>query len=216
MVFCAPLTLEAGRSLYAALKDAAAEHGRGPDAMRIMPGLSPVIGRTEAEAAAKHEALQAMIHPIVAREMLSTVLGGIDLSGHDLDGPLPDLPETTEGSQFIYRSTIDLARREKLTIRQLALRVSGSRGKSVVKGTPAGIADHMQEWFEGGAADGFNIMPPTLPGGLDDFVDLVIPELQRRGLFRTEYEGTTLRGHLGLARPANRHAAGPVAEPEPA
>src|SRR4051812_3446326 len=103
-------------------------------------------------------------------------------------------------------NVIDMARKENLTMRQVALRVAGARGKSVVRGSPQQIADHMEEWFRKDGCDGFNLMPPFLPGGLDDFVELVLPELRRRGLFRTEYEGRTLREHLGLARPASRYA----------
>jgi alkanesulfonate monooxygenase len=213
VIFCAPLTLEAGQAFYRDIKGRTARHGRSPDAMKIMPGLSAIVGRSEAEAGEKYDYLQSLIHPIVAREILSTILGGFDLSNYPLDGPLPaDLPETTNASQFIYKSAVDLARRENLTIRALALRMAGARGKSVVKGTPQQIADMMEEWLVKEAADGFNIMPSHLPGGLDDFVELVIPELQRRGLFRTEYQGTTLREHLGLARPASRHAAAAVPE----
>jgi alkanesulfonate monooxygenase len=102
---------------------------------------------------------------------------------------------------------IDMARSEQLTLRQVAMRVAGARGKSVVRGSPVQVADHMEHWFKEGGCDGFNLMPPFLPGGLDDFVELVLPELRRRGLFRTEYEGRSLREHLGLPRPASRYAA---------
>jgi alkanesulfonate monooxygenase SsuD/methylene tetrahydromethanopterin reductase-like flavin-dependent oxidoreductase (luciferase family) len=118
---------------------------------------------------------------------------------------LPDLPETN-GGKSRQRLLFDLARRENLTIRDLYLRIAGARGHQQVVGTPESIADQLQQWFEEGAADGFNIMSPWLPGGLVEFADLVVPELQRRGLFRTEYEGSTLRANLGLPRPANRYA----------
>jgi alkanesulfonate monooxygenase SsuD/methylene tetrahydromethanopterin reductase-like flavin-dependent oxidoreductase (luciferase family) len=130
------------------------------------------------------------------------LLGGVDLRGLDVDGPLPELPETNAGKSR-QALLVDLARREGLTIRQLYLRTAGARGHRQIRGTPARIADELQAWFEGGAADGFNIMPPYLPGALDDFVELVIPELQRRGLFRTAYEGRTLRENLGLPRPVS-------------
>jgi len=148
--------------------------------------------------------MQALIHPVVAREILSTVLGGVDLSGYSLDAELPDLPPSN-ASQSTFQAVTEMARRERLTIRQIALRVAGARGKSVVRGSPQQIADIMEEWFVNEACDGFNIMPPYLPGALDDFVALVIPELQRRGLFRTEYEGRTLRENLGLPRPESRY-----------
>jgi N-acetyl-S-(2-succino)cysteine monooxygenase len=151
--------------------------------------------------------LQSLIHPIVAREILSTILGGIDLSQYPFDGPVPEHLADTATSQYAAKSAIDLAKRENLSIRQLAMRMAGARGKAVVKGTPAQIADMMEEWFTAGAADGFNIMPPYLPGGLNDFAKHIVPELQRRGLFRTEYEGATLRENLGLRRPQSRYQA---------
>ena len=163
------------------------------------------VAETESEANEKYEYMQSLIHPIVAREILSTILGGFDLSTFPFDGPLPEVPMTA-GSQSTMQPAIDMARRENLSIRQVAMRMAGARGKSVIKGTPKQIADHIQHWFEEEAADGFNVMPPFLPGGLDDFVALVIPELQRRGLFRTEYAGRTLREHLGLPRPPSRYA----------
>ena len=206
VIFCAPLTLEAAQKLYRDLKTAMAGHGRSPDQMKIMPGLSAIIGRTESEAIEKYEHLQSLIHPVVAREILSTILGGIDLTGYDFDGPLPDDLAYTNASQFIFKSAIDLARRENLSIRQLAMRMAGARGKAVVKGTAAQIADVMEQWLMADAADGFNIMPPYLPGGLDDFVQHVIPELQRRDIFRREYEGWTLRENVGLPRPISRYA----------
>ena len=136
------------------------------------------------------------------------MLGHVDLSGYPVDGPLPELPESNAGKSR-QALLIDLARREGLTIRQLYLRIAGARGHRHIRGTPTQIADQLQEWFEEGAADGFNIMPPYLPGGLDDFVELVIPELQRRGLFRTAYEGRTLRENLGLPWPRHRFADRP-------
>ena len=142
---------------------------------------------------------------MVCREILSTVLGGVDLSGYSLDDPMPEVPKSN-ASQSTYEYVMDMARRENLTIRQTALRVAGARGKNVVRGSAQQIADMMEEWFVNEACDCFNIMPPYLPGALDDFVDLVIPELQRRGLFRSEYEGRTLRENLGLPRPPSRHA----------
>jgi alkanesulfonate monooxygenase SsuD/methylene tetrahydromethanopterin reductase-like flavin-dependent oxidoreductase (luciferase family) len=131
----------------------------------------------------------------------------VDLSGYPVDGPLPDLPELNQinGGKSRFQLLKDLADREGLTIRKLYQWIAGARGHREIKGTPDQIADQMQAWFENGAADGFNIMPPYLPGGLDDFVDLVIPVLQQRGLFRNEYTGNTLRENLGLKRPVNAH-----------
>jgi len=136
-----------------------------------------------------------LIHPVVGVGLLSQ-LTGADLSGYPVDGPVPELPETN-GMKSRQRLLLDLARRDNLTIRQTYLRVAGARGHLQVVGTPASIADQLQQWFEQGGADGFNIMSPVLPGGLQDFIELVLPELRRRGLFRHDYQGSTLREHLG-------------------
>ena len=135
--------------------------------------------------------------------LLSTYIGNFDLSAYPLDGPLPDLPESN-ASKSRQQLLVDLARRENLTIRQLYLRVAGARGHWQLVATAAQIADELEERFLKSAADGFNIMPPTVPGGLDDFITLVIPELRRRSLFRTEYEGRTLRENLGLKFPVHQ------------
>jgi alkanesulfonate monooxygenase len=213
VIFCAPLTLEAAQTFYADLKGRVARYGRDPDQVKIMPGLSVIVGRTEAEAQERYDYLQSLIHPIVAREILSLVLGSIDLSSYPLDGPFPGTLPKSNASQSTYQYVVDMARNEKLTMKEVALRVAGARGKAVVRGSPQQIADHMEEWFRQDGCDGFNLMPPFLPGGLDDFVDLVLPELRRRGLFRTEYEGRTLREHLGLARPLSRYAAAAMDSP---
>ena len=181
-----------------------------PDQVKIMPGLSCIVGRTAEEAEEQYEYLQSLIHPLVAREILSMVLGHVDLSPYPLDGPMPEDLPLSNASQSTFRNVMDMARKEKLTMKDVALRVAGARGKAVVKGSPQDIADQMEEWFRNGGCDGFNVMPPHLPGGLDDFVGLVLPELRRRGLFRTEYQGQTLRAHLGFERPPSRYAcAGP-------
>jgi alkanesulfonate monooxygenase len=207
VVFSPHLTLDTARAYYKELKETAQKKfGRDPDSIKVLPGVSAIIGRSEAEATEEYDRLQALIHPIVAREILSLVLSGFDLAPYDMDGPLPDIPVPADGSQSHFKSTMDLARRENLTIRQLAMRVAGARGKSVIKGSPESVADQLEVWFQNRAADGFNVMPAYLPGGLDDFVDMVVPELQRRGLFRTAYEGRTLRDNLGLRRAASRYA----------
>ncbi len=174
--------------------------------MKIMPGLSPIVGRTMEEAEEKQRHLDALTHPIVAREILSLILGGADLSQYDMDGPMPEMQPDKISGQGIFNHVMDIARQGNLTLRQTAQVVAGARGKFVAKGTPEHIADVMEDWFMSEACDGFNVMPPYLPGSLDDFVELVIPELQRRGLFRTEYEGRTLRDNLGLQRPVSRYA----------
>lgn len=203
VIFTAQQTLEEAQAFYADVKGRLVQYGRNPDHLKIMPGVFPVIGRTEQEAREKFQQIQDLIHPQVGLALLGGMIGGFDLSQYPLDGPLPDLPETN-GGKSRQKLLTDLARRENLTIRQLYQAIAGARGHRQILGTPEQIADQLEEWFVNDAADGFNIMPPYLPGGLDEFVDLVIPELQRRGLFRTEYEGNTLREHLGLPRPTNQ------------
>jgi alkanesulfonate monooxygenase SsuD/methylene tetrahydromethanopterin reductase-like flavin-dependent oxidoreductase (luciferase family) len=176
--------------------------------------LSAVVGRTPAEAEEKQRDLDELTHPIVAREILSTILGNIDLSGYVMDGPMPQLTPTKVSTQSTFTHILDIARRGNLTLRQTAQMVAGARGKFCMRGTPEQIADVMEEWFRSEACDGFNVMPPYLPGALDDFVTLVIPELQRRGLFRTEYEGKTLRENLGLQRPESRYRKAQIAAAE--
>jgi alkanesulfonate monooxygenase len=163
-----------------------------------------VIGRTSAEAADKYERLQALLSPELAIKDLSSHFG-FDMSDLPLDGPVPD-PSPAVEQKGRVKVMVELARRENLTIRQLYKRVYGQRGHRVVVGSPGEVADALELWYRAGAADGFNLLPLTFPGGLEDIVDLLIPELQRRGLFRKEYEGKTLRENLGLAIPANRWA----------
>ena len=206
IVFTNHLSLESGQAYCADLRTRLAAHGRNPSQVKVLPGLSPVVGATLAEAEAKFEHLQSLIDPTVGREMLSTVLGGIDLSPYDLDRPLPDgLEPPRNAIQSAFENWTRLGREENLTIRELSQRAAGARGKSVIRGGPTEIADFMENWFANGACHGFNIMPPTLPGSLDDFVTLVVPELQRRNLFHTTYTGATLRESLGLERPASRY-----------
>lgn len=204
VIFTAQQTLEDAQAFYKDVKGRLAKYGRTPDQLKIMPGVSPYVGRTEAEARAKYEQLQELIHPEAGIALLSGLSGGeVDLSQYPIDGPLPELP-ATRGIISLQGMMLDIARKHGFTIRQLYQWVAGARGHWTLVGSVEQIADHLQEWFENGAADGFNVLPPYLPGALDDFVDLVIPELQRRGLFRTEYEGRTLRENLGLARPQNQ------------
>ncbi len=206
VIFVAHQTFDEAQAFYRDIKGRAVAYGRDPDDIKIMPGIFPVIGRTQAEAEDKFARLQDLIHPVVGVQLLSNMIGGFDLSGYPVDGPLPDLPETN-GGKSRQQLLIDLARRDNLTIRQLYLRIAGARGHQQVVGTPQSVADQLQQWFEQDGADGFNIMSPWLPGGLDDFIELALPELRRRGLFRSEYEGATLRQHLGLARPPHRAVA---------
>jgi alkanesulfonate monooxygenase len=175
--------------------------GRDRDHLKILPGAFVVVGDSVEEAKEKRALLDSKVHYANAIASLSINLG-TDASVFDPDGPLPEIPETNASKSGRER-VIALARRENLTVRQLAQRLGGYGGSAFV-GTPQTIADQMQEWLETEASDGFNIMFPYLPEGLNEFVDRVIPELQRRGIFRTEYEGKTLRENLGLPRPENR------------
>jgi alkanesulfonate monooxygenase len=199
-VFTNHLTLDSAQEYYADVKKRALRFGRGPESLVVLPGITPFVGRTEKEAQERFEYLHTLVDPVVGLSMLSGWLG-TDLSPFPLDGPLPELQRPRTGSQSNFDNWTTLARRENLTIRELINRSVGARAKSFIVGTPAQIADHMEEWLENAGADGFNVLPPYLPGALDDFVDLVIPELQERGVFRADYTGTTLREHLGLPRP---------------
>ncbi|WP_019535532.1 NtaA/DmoA family FMN-dependent monooxygenase [Paenibacillus ginsengihumi] len=207
-IFTAQQTFEEARSFYADLKRRAAARGRRPEHILILPGLCPIIGRTEEEARQKEEELAELLNPEYSLIMLSQRVG-FDLTGCKLDEPLPPLPVgEVRGHRSRTELIVELARRERLTVRQLLHRLAGGRGHRTVTGTPEHIADMMEHWFRSGAADGFNIMPQLTAGGLDDFLELVVPELKRRGLFRTEYSGTTLREHYGLPQPENVFAAG--------
>jgi FMN-dependent oxidoreductase (nitrilotriacetate monooxygenase family) len=206
-VFSAPSTLDDGRRFYADVKGRMDRLGRNRDHLKILPGCFVVVGETVAEAREKRALLDSLVHYDSAVASLSIALG-VDASRFDPDGPLPEIPET-EASKSGRERAIALGRREGLTVRQLAQRLGGYAGLAMV-GTPATVADEMEEWLAADACDGFNVMFPYLPGGLDEFVDGVVPELQRRGLFRREYEGATLRENLGLPRPSNvEHNAQP-------
>ncbi len=206
VTFTVQQDLDAGRAFYADIKRRAAAYGRSPHAIKVLPGVMTVIGHTRAEAADKYERLQALLSPELAIKDLSSYFG-IDLSTYPLDGPVPD-PSPAIEQKGRVKMMVELARRENLTIRQLYKRVYGQRGHRVVIGTPFEVADALEAWFRGGAADGFNLMPLTFPRGLEDIVELLIPELQRRGLFRKDYEGKTLRENLELPYPENRWAVG--------
>jgi len=182
------------KAAYDGLKGRLAKHGRAPGDMAILPGVMPIIGRTDAEAKAQLDRLQSWLTPTNALALVSHRIGH-DISGYPLDGPVPDLPQTNNSLSFA-RALLDMARRENMTLRDLYNITAAARGHWVIYGTPKRIADTLEEWFLGGLADGFMILPPYFPGAFDDFVDLVVPELQRRGLFRTEYAGATLRDHL--------------------
>jgi FMN-dependent oxidoreductase (nitrilotriacetate monooxygenase family) len=195
-------SLDSARSYYADVKGRMAKYGREPDDLKIMPALCPVVGRTRAEAQAKYDQLQALIDPLASLGSLYSAFG--HLSGYELDEPVPDNALGSQEHRSMSIQLIERVRREKPTIRQLYLR-SGLTGSARI-GTPTDIADAVQEWFEAEACDGFNITRATLPGGGGDFVGMVVPELQRRGLFRGEYEGRTLRENLGLRPVTSRYS----------
>jgi FMN-dependent oxidoreductase (nitrilotriacetate monooxygenase family) len=203
VIFTANLTTADAQAFYSDVKARLGRYGRRPEDLLVMPGIFPVLGGTEAEALANYEELQALVHPSVAWSILRRHYAGVDLSGYDLDDIAPPLPQDTNGSKSRLKLVSDIVERERPTLRQLYRQVSTARGHRTVVGTPEQIADAIQDWFEHGAADGFNVMPPILPTGLTDFVDQVVPILQARGLFRQEYEGVTLRENLGLRRPEN-------------
>jgi FMN-dependent oxidoreductase (nitrilotriacetate monooxygenase family) len=200
-VFTAQANLAAGREFYADVKGRTEKAGRSREHLKILPGCFVVVGDTVEEARAKRAKLDSLVHYANAIGSLSIALGH-DASKFDPDAPLPDIPESNASKSGRQRA-IDLASRENLTVRQLAQRLGGHSGLAMV-GTPATIADEMEEWLMTEGSDGFTIQFPYLPGGLDDFVARVVPELQRRGIFRSEYEGPTLRDNLGLPRPRNR------------
>ncbi|MET8430309.1 LLM class flavin-dependent oxidoreductase [Nocardia sp. NPDC004860] len=199
-VFTAQRTIEEGQKFYRDLKSRLPKYGRAADDLKVLPGLVPFIADTEAEARALEQEFTDLISPDYALRQLSTLLG-VDLTEHALDAPLPPLPQESDiqGGKSRFTLVKELAENEDLTVRQLIGKLGGGRGHRTFAGTPEQIADELQSWFDQGAADGFNIMPPYLPGGLEDFVDRVVPILQERGLFRTDYTAPTLRGHYGLA-----------------
>lgn len=205
-VFSAHQSFEEAREFYADVKGRMARHGRRPDELKILPGVMPVVGRSESEAREKFQGLQDLIDPAVGLALLRPIAAGLDLAAYPLDGPLPELPATNAGKSR-QKLLVDLARRENLSIRQLYLHIAGARGHWQIVGTATEIADAIEHFFLNGAADGFNVMPPQLPWGLDDFIELVVPELRRRGLFREAYQGRTLRDHLGLAHVRRRRSA---------
>ena len=201
VVFAAASSLETGKAYFADIKSRARAIRRDPETIKILPGVLVIVGETVAAARAKRAHLDSLVHYDNGIGSLNSALG-YDVSGFDPDGPLPDIPQTN-ASQSARDRVVAIARREHLAIRQLAQRV-GSYGGLAFVGTPQTIADDMEQWLSEDGSDGFNVMFPFLPEGLDDFVDRVVPELQRRGIFRKDYEGKTLRENLGLARPANR------------
>jgi FMN-dependent oxidoreductase (nitrilotriacetate monooxygenase family) len=199
LVYCIHRSKEVAKAFADDIRRRMPRYGRGPDDLKILPALRPVVAPTRAEAQAKLDQLQALLDPLVGLNRLNNAFG--DLSGFPLDGPVP-LPEAEAvGVKSISQALIAWVRANRPTIRELYEEVAGKGGFCLI-GTPAEIVDVMQDWHEAGACDGFNITPTHLPAGCEDFVELIVPELQRRGLFRREYEGRTLRENLGLKPPA--------------
>jgi FMN-dependent oxidoreductase (nitrilotriacetate monooxygenase family) len=201
VVFAAGGRLEDDQAFYADVKARTAKAGRDPEGLKILPGAFVVVGETDDEAREKRLKLDSLVHSESAIASVSIALG-VDASKFDPDGPLPEIPETNQ-SQSGRARAISLARRDNLTVRQLAQRLGGYAGLAFV-GSVKTVADGLERWFTERGCDGFNVMFPYVPEGLEDFVTKVVPELQRRGLFRREYEGPTLRDNLGLKRPPNR------------
>tara|TARA_B100001123_G_scaffold199862_1_gene227086 strand:+ start:185 stop:1522 length:1338 start_codon:yes stop_codon:yes gene_type:complete len=200
VIFGAQQTISGAKEFYADVKQRMNAYGRKPEDLKVMPGLLVCVAETHEAAVKKYEYLQDLIDPITGLQLLSKRLD-YDVSGFPIDGPLPDIPRNKTSSTRVDLF-IEIARRENLTIKDLYRRVAGARGHYEIIGSPIEVADLMEEWVADGACDGFNIMPPVFPSSLHDFIDLVIPELQRRGIYRTAYDGNTLRENLDLTRPS--------------
>jgi len=203
--------LAPAKAFYSDLKERMVKFGRRPDDLKIASGISVVIGETEQEAREKLESWQELIHPDVGVMRLGQDLE-TDLSDLPLDQPVPEdrIPKSSNFHKAYFDEIAGMIR-QGLTLREIARRYN--RAKATFCGTAMQVADHMEAWMEAGACDGFMISFLALPSSLVDFVDKVIPELQRRGVFRTDYTGSTLRDHLGLPRPENRHVlTAPVAK----
>ncbi len=207
VVFGQAVDIVAGREYYADLKGRMAKYGRSPDELKILAGVPAVVGESDQEAEDKYQTLQSMIHPDVGRQRLSTDLE-VDLTQLPLDEPVPEhlIPKGSNFHQGYFAEIASMIRDDKPTLRQLYMRYE--RGTRSIRGSAKTVANALEEWFVTGAADGFMLILHLQPAGLADFVKYVVPELQRRHLFRREYQGKTLREHLGVARPGNRHLGG--------
>ena len=208
VIYAAAQTLDEAKAFYRDVKGRLAKYGREPDDLKVTPGLFYFLGRTRQEAQDKYQSFLDAVDLTENKRMLM----GVDVSDYPLDAPLPDdIPEPVNG-RGRWRQLVALGKRENLTIRELILRFSVVQGHRIIIGTPTDIADQIEEWFLAEAADGFNMKPATVPDSLADFIDLVVPQLQRRGIFRTEYEEPTLRGTLNLPYPANSNTIRRAAE----
>ncbi|WP_433521865.1 LLM class flavin-dependent oxidoreductase [Nocardia pseudovaccinii] len=213
-IFTAHQRLEDAQAFYADIKAKAAEFGRDAEQIKILPGISPFIGDTEAAAEQLEREFNELTVPEYGLKQLEGIAGE-SLRNLPLDEPVPlelfsDAGDVTDNERSRRQVVAGIVQRERPTVRGLLHRLAGARGHRVFAGTPEQVADTIEEWFRNGAADGFNVMPPYYPGGLEVFAEQVVPILQRRGLFRTEYTGTTLRDHFGLPRPESRHARRPA------
>jgi FMN-dependent oxidoreductase (nitrilotriacetate monooxygenase family) len=206
VIFTVQHDIEEARTFYRSVKAQVAALGRSPESCKILPGMFPVVGRTEDEARTALAGLMQFVDSTSAMKTMSERFGH-DMSQYPLDGPVPDLPLSDLRVQGYAKVLIAMARRQNYKLRDLYNNMAVARGYIVACGTPRQVVDMMEEWFSTGAADGFMVTPSHFPAAFSDFVELVVPELRRRGLFREDYTGTTLRDHLGLARPANRFAA---------
>ncbi|WP_424768213.1 LLM class flavin-dependent oxidoreductase [Paenibacillus sp. sgz302251] len=204
-IYTAQDNLVDAQRFYRDVKERMSKFGRQPEQLKVLPGLAPIIGSTEEEAREKFQELNELVVPQYGLHALSKYVN-VDLFTYALDGPLPEMPsmESINGGKSRFKVLIDLAQRENYTIRQLLHAIAFGRGHDTFAGTPEQIADHMEEWFSNEGCDGFNFLPPHLPVDLSEFAKHVVPILQKRGLFRTEYTGHTLRDHYGLSRPANQ------------
>ncbi|MGE3148768.1 MAG: LLM class flavin-dependent oxidoreductase [Pseudorhodoplanes sp.] len=201
IIFTAQQSLESAQAFYRDIKARVANVGRSPGLVKVIPGVVPIIGRTEAEAKEKFERVQMLIHPDVGLALLGHLLGEIDLKAYPLDGPVPDIPADGEKHSRL-RMLLDFAKRENMTIRQLYMHVAaGARGHWTIHGDAGHVADVLESWFRNEAADGFSVIPPFLPEGLGDIVNLLVPELQQRGLFHKEYAPGNFRQKMGLGAP---------------
>ena len=205
VIFTSQQSIEDAQAFYRDVKGRLVKYGRHADDLKIMPGVSIFVAKTEEEAQQKYDLLNSLILPDVGLGLLAGLSGGIDLSKYDLDAPFPKISDAELTFSSRQQLMIDIAKAHNFTIRQLYEYIASARGHWTLIGTPEQVVDQLQAWFENEAADGFNVLPPSTPAGLNDFVEFIVPELQRRGLFRTEYEGTTLRENLGLQRPENQH-----------
>ena len=199
MVFTAQTTIADGKAFCTRLRERASKHRPDPEHIRILPGLVPIVGRTESEAKEKHDQLRELVDDDVALRGVARLCGDLDIYKYPMDGPLPELPPSN-AARARQQMIIDMGKRG-MTIRQIGRVLAMSQAHRVAYGTPKQLADDMQAWLEADACDGFNLLFAHYPQPVEDFVTLVVPELQRRGIFRTEYEGTTLRANLGLPEP---------------